>query len=61
MGIMVYWYSTPEDALPRFGTWSARIDWCEKNCKGSWKYKTMGKFQFHDEQDYLMFILRWGR
>lgn len=56
---MVYWYSTPEDALPRFGTWSTRIEWCEKNCTGKWAYKGTGKFQFYNEQDYLMFLLKW--
>ena len=54
---MVYWYSTPDD-VPEWGAWSKRIEWCEKNCKGAWKYKLQGKFQFYDKKDYTLFLLR---
>jgi hypothetical protein len=55
---MVYWYSTPDDAS-EFGAWSNRIKWCEKYCKGSWRYKLQGKFQFYDKEDYTLFLLCW--
>lgn len=57
---MVYWYSTPDDAKPSIGTWSSRIEWCEKNCRGTWKYKGKGSFHFYDKEDYTLFLLRWA-
>jgi hypothetical protein len=55
----VYVYSTPEDAEPKIGQWSVRIDWCEKYCSGRWQYKGKGTILFNDEKDYLAFLLRW--
>ena len=57
---MVYWYTTPDNVEPSFGAYSNRIEWCEKNCQGAWKYKLQGKFVFYNEKDYLMFLLRWA-
>ena len=57
---MSYWYSTPIDVIPAHGAWSNRIEWCEKNCKGAWNYKLQGNFVFHDEKDYIVFLLRWS-
>ena len=57
---MIYWHKVPEDALPLEGQWSVRIDWCEKHCRGMWKYKTLGNFVFFDEKDYTLFLLRWS-
>ena len=55
----VYAYSTPEDAEPDVGQWSVRIDWCEQNCKGNWRYGGLGDFVFYWEPDYITFLLRW--
>lgn len=36
--------------------------WCEQNCKGIWRAETHFAlyWQFADEQDATMFMLRWG-
>ena len=36
--------------------------WCEENCKGLWRSETYHAlyFQFEDEQDATMFMLRWS-
>ncbi len=58
--MLSYHYSTPDNLIPEFGAWSQRIDWCDKNCKGAWKYKLKGEFVFFDKDDYLLFLLAWG-
>jgi hypothetical protein len=41
--------------------WSPCIDWCEENFGDrGWWYLTEGAFEFNNERDYLMFMLRWG-
>lgn len=55
-----YWYNTPDNVTPEWGAWSSRVAWCEKNCKGAWKYALQGKFVFWDKNDYLMFLLKWS-
>lgn len=57
---MSYQYKTPDDVNPKVGSWSKRIEWCEKNCKGKWEYKLKGEFVFHNEKDYVFFMLRWS-
>jgi hypothetical protein len=36
--------------------------WCEKNCEGLWRCETHFAlyFQFEEEKDATMFMLRWG-
>jgi prolyl oligopeptidase PreP (S9A serine peptidase family) len=36
--------------------------WCEKNCRGIWRSENYFAlyWQFTDEQDATMFMLRWG-
>ena len=36
--------------------------WCELNCKGLWRAETYYAiyWQFEQEQDATMFMLRWG-
>ena len=36
--------------------------WCEQNCRGIWRSETYFAlyWQFTDEQDAMMFMLRWG-
>ena len=36
--------------------------WCEKNCDGLWRCETYYAlyFQFEEEKDATMFMLRWG-
>lgn len=36
--------------------------WCEENCQGLWRAETTHAlyWQFADEQDAMMFMLRWG-
>jgi hypothetical protein len=36
--------------------------WCEDNCRGLWRNEQVHAiyWQFEDEQDAMMFMLRWG-
>lgn len=36
--------------------------WCEENCEGLWRAETYHAlyFQFAEERDATMFMLRWG-
>lgn len=36
--------------------------WCENNCKGIWRVEHVHAlyFQFSDDYDATMFMLRWG-
>ncbi len=36
--------------------------WCDANCTGIWKGHTLHAlyFQFENDQDAMMFMLRWG-
>lgn len=36
--------------------------WCEENCQGLWRAETYHAlyFQFAEERDVTMFMLRWG-
>ena len=40
----------------------AMNDWCEKNCRGIWRSENFYAlyWQFTDESDATMFMLRWG-
>jgi hypothetical protein len=47
----------------RYQGWSPCIQWCEEQFgedRGGWWYMTEGVFEFNNEQDYLVFMLRWG-
>lgn len=37
-------------------------EWCEENCRGLWRNEQVHAiyWQFEDEQDAMMFMLRWG-
>ena len=51
-----------EAALTRweYGPWTLRKQWCQEHCVGTWRYVGTGQFHFADEQDYLLFLLRWA-
>ena len=36
--------------------------WCEENCRGLWRLQHVHAlyFQFEEERDAMMFMLRWG-
>ena len=36
--------------------------WCEENCQGLWRLQHVHAlyFQFEEERDAMMFMLRWG-
>lgn len=42
----------------------ARNTWCGDRCNGVWQYRPYpGPYScwaFHDENDYMMFMLRWS-
>lgn len=37
-------------------------EWCKNNCTGLWRLEHVHAlyFQFEDERDAMMFMLRWG-
>lgn len=50
------------------GSLTQILDWCNKNCTSDWSfmdtsnYNDVGNswcFIFHNEQDFVMFSLRW--
>ena len=46
----------------RYQGWAPCIRWCEENLDNyrGWWYVSEGVFEFVDEADYLMFVLRWS-
>jgi hypothetical protein len=43
--------------------WAPCIRWCEQQFgddRGGWWYISEGVFEFTDERDCLMFLLRWA-
>ena len=40
--------------------WRPCIVWCELHLKDGWWFLGDGVFEFINEQDYLMFMLRWS-
>jgi hypothetical protein len=47
----------------RYVGWKPCIEWCEHqwgNYNNRWFFIGEGVFEFNDERDYLMFMLRWG-
>lgn len=36
------------------------MKWCEQHLGEGWWYISEGVFEFNNEQDYLVFMLRWG-
>ena len=45
-----------------YGNISFMEDWCREHCRGLWRNHTFHAryFQFEDEKDATMFMLRWG-
>ena len=45
-----------------YGNVSLMEDWCRENCSGLWRNHTIHAlyWQFDDERDATMFMLRWG-
>jgi len=46
----------------RYETLPEMKQWCETNCKGIWRNEQVHAiyFQFSDDYDATMFMLRWG-
>lgn len=45
----------------RLQGWMPCVDWCEENVKElSWRYAGEGVFEFRNEADHMMFVLRWA-
>ena len=46
----------------RYQGWAPCIRWCEQQFgdEGGWWYNTEGVFEFVNEQDHLLFMLRWA-
>jgi hypothetical protein len=40
--------------------WLPCMRWCEENIVDGWWYIGEGVFEFVDEADHLMFVLRWA-
>jgi hypothetical protein len=40
--------------------WTPCMKWCEQHLGEGWWYISEGVFEFNNEQDYLMFMLRWA-
>ena len=44
----------------RYQGWKPCIDWCEEQIVDGWWYIGEGVFEFVDEADRTMFMLRWA-
>ena len=45
----------------RYQGWSPCIKWCDKNFdESNWRYVGEGVFEFRNEADHMMFLLRWA-
>ena len=48
----------------RYQGWRPCIDWCRKHLGDraidGWRFMGEGVFEFKEEQDYIMFLLRWA-
>ena len=44
----------------RYQGWLPCIRWCEEHIVDGWWYMTEGVFEFVDEADRTMFMLRWA-
>ena len=49
----------PPKVTPYQG-WKPCMEWCEEQIVEGWWYIGEGVFEFVDEQDHLMFMLRWA-
>lgn len=47
------------DDQGRYTGWKKAINWCGENIQGLWYYVGEGVFEFDNEQEYLMFVVRW--
>lgn len=45
---------------PGYGGWKPCIEWCEEQIVDGWWYIGEGVFEFVDETDRTMFMLRWA-
>lgn len=58
---ITYRYRVNFDSIPVDNVTQMK-EWCEQNCKGVWRAETFFAlyFQFDDDNDATMFMLRWG-
>lgn len=52
----------------KHGSLNEILNWCNKNCGGDWSFMDTTTYEeminswcfiFHDEQDYMLFNLKW--
>jgi hypothetical protein len=47
--------------MPTYQGWTPCYDWCRENIGNTgWTFVGEGVFEFSNEKDYLMFMLRWA-
>lgn len=56
-----YRYRVNFDSIPVDNVTQMK-EWCKQHCKGVWRAETFFAlyFQFDDDNDATMFMLRWG-
>ncbi len=40
--------------------WTPCMEWCAEHCEGWWRFVGEGVFEFAQDSDYTMFMLRWS-
>jgi hypothetical protein len=55
-----YVASVAAPKMPTYQGWSPCIVWCERHLGDGWWFIGDGVFEFVNEQDHLMFMLRWS-
>jgi hypothetical protein len=50
--------------LQTYQGWAPCIEWCKEQFGNSamdgWRFVGEGVFEFREEQDYMLFLLRWS-
>jgi hypothetical protein len=61
------WYVAsimPPGPLQTYQGWAPCIEWCKEQFGNSamdgWRFVGEGVFEFREEQDYVLFLLRWS-
>jgi hypothetical protein len=59
-GVSKYIASIEPPTLETHKGWSSAMAWCSTYCKHYHAYRGEGVFEFTDEKEYLMFVLKFG-
>lgn len=57
-------YVFSDGSVSKYMGWSPCVTWCREQFGDSmndgWRFLSEGVFEFREEQDYLLFLLKWS-